>query len=64
MPAVARTYTWYGRAMTSSKTELGSFAVKNAAAVNIIGAVSPAALPMPRIDPVSIPGKAFGKTIL
>jgi hypothetical protein len=32
--------------------------------VNMIGAVSPATLLMPRIAPVSMPGRADGKTTL
>ena len=34
------------------------------AAVNMIGAVSPAARPSPRIDPVRIPGRAAGRMTL
>jgi len=43
---------------------LGSLAVKKAAAVNMMGAVSPAARPIPRMEPVRIPGKALGRTTL
>ena len=44
--------------MISSKMEFGSLGEKNTAAVNMIGAVSPAARLMPSIPPVSIPGMA------
>ena len=43
---------------------LGKVGRKNAATVNKIGAVSPAARSSPRITPVKIPGSACGKTIL
>ena len=44
--------------MTSSKIDFGRAAVKKAAAVNIMGAVSPAARPTPKIAPVRTPGNA------
>ena len=50
--------------MISSEIDDGNDGVKNTAAVNIIGAVSPAALLIPRIPPVKIPGMAAGSTTL
>src|SRR5665811_1658265 len=49
--------------MTWLNMEWGRLGCENAATVNIIGAVSPAALPMPKTAPVIIPGMACGKMI-
>ena len=48
--------------MIGSNRLLGTPGVKNAAAVNIIGAVSPETFAVPNIAPVRIPGMAVGKT--
>ena len=50
--------------MTGSNKDFGMPGVKNAAAVNIIGAVSPETFAVPRIDPVRIPGIAVGRITL
>src|SRR5450759_2368284 len=52
---------WYGRAMVLSSTDDAGGAEKKAA-VNMIGAVSPAARDRPRIEPVTTPGAAAGRT--
>jgi hypothetical protein len=44
--------------------ECGSLGRKKDAAVKSMGAVSPAALSNPRITPVIIPGRDWGRTIL
>jgi hypothetical protein len=49
--------------MIGSKTDLGIPGVKKAAAVNMMGAVSPDTFAVPRIAPVRIPGSAVGRTI-
>src|SRR4030042_6348440 len=46
--------------MTGSNNDLGTPGVKKAAAVNMIGAVSPETLAVPKIEPVRIPGIAAG----
>src|SRR5208282_6360717 len=55
---------WYGSAITGWKSDVGRNRVENTTATNMIGAVSPAALPMERIAPVTIPGTAGGRTTL
>jgi hypothetical protein len=60
---VDMTYKWYGKAIVGSNIEFGNLGRKKAAAVNRIGAVSPAARSNPRITPVMIPGKDCGMTI-
>ena len=49
--------------MVASKGEPGSLGKKNAAPVNRIGAVSPAARSRPRMTPVRIPGNASFNTM-
>ena len=44
--------------------ESGRFGWENAATVKMMGAVSPAALPIPSTDPVIMPGSAWGNTTL
>jgi len=61
---VARIYRWYGSAITGSNRESGRKRVEKMTAVNMIGAVSPAALPIERIAPVTMPGTAGGRTTL
>ena len=61
---VARMKRWYGSAMTGWNSEVGRNRDEKTTAVNMIGAVSPAALPIQRIAPVTIPGTAGGRTTL
>src|SRR5450759_3261902 len=49
--------------MVLSMTDVAGGAEKNAA-VNMMGAVSPAARERPRIEPVTTPGAAAGRTTL
>jgi len=48
--------------MISSKIDFGIEGVKNTAAVNMIGAVSPAARLIPKMAPVRMPGSEAGST--
>ena len=50
--------------MTGSNTESGRNRDEKTTAVNMIGEVSPAALPIQRIAPVTIPGTPGGMTTL
>ena len=50
--------------MTLSKGEAGRLGRKNTAAVNMMAAVSPAALDNPRMEPVRMPGRAEGSSTL
>ena len=49
--------------MVASSGEPGRRGRKNAAPVNRMGAVSPAARSRPRITPVRMPGRACGRTM-
>ena len=50
--------------MTGCNSDVGRNRDEKTTAVNMIGAVSPAALPIQRIAPVTIPGTAGGMTTL